>query len=271
MTIAELKLFFSQDARTVLAHPGLAQFGQSLLDCLESGELRVASRDAAGDWQVNAWVKTGILSLFRISGIQAYPDWPGGANDKALFPPRNMELAAKVRLVPGGSAVRRGACVQPGVVIMPPAYINVGAWVGTNSMVDSHALVGSCAQVGADVHLSAGVQVGGVLEPAGKRPVIIEDGCFLGALSGLFEGVLMRERAVLAPGVILTASTTIYDLVFGRELCGEVPPAAVVVPGSRRARGAWAEQRGLSLYAPCIVKYRDSSTDAATCLEEALR
>jgi 2,3,4,5-tetrahydropyridine-2-carboxylate N-succinyltransferase len=271
MTIAELKLFFSQDTKTISVHPGLADYGKTLLDLLQSGELRTATRDTDGNWQVNAWVKAGILCLFRASELELFPAWPGGASDKSLFPPRHLSMKDKVRMVPGGSAVRRGACVQPGVVIMPPAYINVGAWVGANTMVDSHALVGSCAQVGANVHLSAGAQIGGVLEPAGKRPVIVEDGCFLGALSGLFEGIVMRERAVLAPGVILTASTTIFDLVVGREWRGEIPPAAVVVPGSRPAGGAWAQERGLALYAPCIVKYRDTSTDAATCLEEALR
>ncbi len=160
---------------------------------------------------------------------------------------------------------------ERGVVVMPPAYINVGAWVGACSMVDSHALVGSCAQIGERVHLSAGAQIGGVLEPAGARPVIVEDDSFIGALSGLFEGVVVRNRAVLAPGTILTASTTLYDLVEARELRGEVPAGAVVVPGSRPARSAYAAERGISLYAPCIVKYRDAKTDAATALEGALR
>jgi 2,3,4,5-tetrahydropyridine-2-carboxylate N-succinyltransferase len=167
--------------------------------------------------------------------------------------------------------VRRGARLEEGVVVMPPSYINVGAFVGRGTMVDSHALVGSCAQVGARVHVSAGVQVGGVLEPAGARPVIVEDGCFLGALSGLFEGVLLREGAVLAPGTILTSSTVIRDLVRGRELRGEVPAGAVVVPGSRPATGSYATAAGISLYVPCVVKYRDAGTDAATALEEALR
>ncbi|MEI6876069.1 MAG: 2,3,4,5-tetrahydropyridine-2,6-dicarboxylate N-succinyltransferase, partial [Spirochaetota bacterium] len=180
-------------------------------------------------------------------------------------------LASNVRLVPGGSSIRRGAYVAPGVVMMPPAYINVGAWVGAGTMVDSHALVGSCAQIGERVHLSAAAQVGGVLEPAGARPVVVEDDCFVGALSGLFEGVVVRRRAVLAPGVILTGSTVLFDLVKGRELRGEVPEGAVVVPGSRPARGDYATTRGICLYAPCIVKYRDADTNAATALEEALR
>jgi 2,3,4,5-tetrahydropyridine-2-carboxylate N-succinyltransferase len=154
---------------------------------------------------------------------------------------------------------------------MPPAYINVGAHVGAGTMVDSHALVGSCAQIGERVHLSAAAQVGGVLEPVGARPVIVEDGCFIGALSGLFEGVILRARAVLAPGVVITASTTLYDLVNGKELRGEVPEGAVVVPGSRPAAGEFAAARRIQLYAPCIVKYRDVDTNVATVLEEALR
>ncbi len=191
--------------------------------------------------------------------------------DKSTFPPRAFCLEDSVRLVPGGSSVRRGARLAPGVVVMPPSYINVGATVGAGSMVDSHVLVGSCAWVGERVHLSAGVQVGGVLEPPQARPVVIEDDCFVGALSGLFEGIVLRKRVVLAPGIILTSSTTIYDLVNGREFRGEIPEGAVVVPGSRPARGAYAEKNGVSLYAPCIVKYRDGKTDAAVVLEEALR
>ena len=154
---------------------------------------------------------------------------------------------------------------------MPPAYVNVGAWVGAGTLVDSHALVGSCAQIGARVHLSAGAQIGGVLEPIGARPVIIEDDVFVGGLAGVFEGVLVRARAVLAAGVILTGSTVIYDLVHVRELRHEVPEGAVVVPGTRRAGGDFAHRRGLMLSTPIIVKYRDANTDAATALEEALR
>ncbi len=176
-----------------------------------------------------------------------------------------------VRMVPGGSSVRRGAHVARGVVVMPPAFVNVGAFVGEGTMVDSHALVGSCAQIGRRVHLSAGAQVGGVLEPVNARPVIVEDEVFVGALCGLFEGVVVRERAVLASGVILTASTVVFDLVQEREWTREIPAGAVVVPGVRPARGAFAVSRGIGLSAPCIVKYRDARTDAATALESALR
>ena len=242
----------------------------ALLDALEDGSVRAATRDSDGGWQAHAWVKRGILAAFRTSETVEL-DWPGGAVDRSLVPARRMGLGDGVRVVPGGSSVRRGAHLAPGTVVMPPSYVNVGAHVGAGSMVDSHVLVGSCAQVGEGVHLSAAVQLGGVLEPVGARPVVVEDRVFVGAQCGLYEGVVVRADAVLAPGVVLTAGTTVYDLVHERELQGEVPEGAVVVPGSRPARGRWAAEQGLSLYAPVIVKYRDSSTDAATVLEESLR
>jgi len=269
--LSVLEAFYGRPMEDILADPLLPRIHESLLSALEAGLARAAFPDPSGAWRVRPWVKTAILAGFRFSGIEAFPAWPGGARDKAAFPPRAIAAGDGVRLVPGGSAVRRGAHLGKGVVVMPPAYINVGAWIGEGTMVDSHALVGSCAQVGERVHLSAGVQVGGVLEPAGALPVIVEDEAFLGGLCALFEGVVVRRRAVLAPATIISASTTLYDLVRGRECRGEVPEGAVVVPGSRPARGAWAEERGISLYAPCIVKYRDGGTDAATVLEEALR
>jgi len=271
MRLTALASFFSRPIDEIVLDVDAATACGELLQALESGEARAANCLEGGGWCANTWVKTGILSVFRLSGLAEFPAWPGGAVDKTAFSPRTLTLADGVRNVPGGTSVRRGARLCPGVVLMPPSFVNVGAWVGAGTMVDSHALVGSCAQVGERVHLSAGVQVGGVLEPAGALPVIIEDGCFLGALSGLFEGVVLKARAVLAPGVILTASTTVYDLVQGRELKGEIPEGAVVVPGTRPAKGDWAMARGLSLYAPCIVKYRDAGTDAATALEAALR
>jgi 2,3,4,5-tetrahydropyridine-2-carboxylate N-succinyltransferase len=255
----------------VLADPALPEARDSLLDALEAGRIRSADRRPDGSWSANAWVKFAILAGFRSTETVEYPAWPGGVVDKSAYPPRVFRLEDGVRIVPGGSSVRRGARVEAGVVIMPPAYINVGAWVGEGTMVDSHAIVGSCAQVGKRVHLSAAAQIGGVLEPAGALPVVVEDDCFVGALCGLFEGVLVRSRAVLATGTVITASTAIYDLVNGRELRGEVPEGAVVAPGSRPARGEYARERGISLYAPCIVKYRDGRTDAATALENALR
>jgi len=268
---SSLDEFYSRPMEAILADPGLPSAREELLDALEAGEIRSASRSPDGTWTANAWVKSAILAGFRSTGMVELPGWPGGAVEKAAYPPRRFGAADGVRVVPGGSSVRRGSHVEPGVVIMPPAYINVGAWIGSGSMVDSHALVGSCAQIGERVHLSAAAQVGGVLEPAGARPVVVEDECFVGALCGLFEGVVVRSRAVLAPGTLITASTRLYDLVNGLELLGEVPEGAVVVPGSRPARGEYAVSRGIALYAPCIVKYRDLKTEAATALEEALR
>ncbi|MEN6477597.1 MAG: 2,3,4,5-tetrahydropyridine-2,6-dicarboxylate N-succinyltransferase [Rectinema sp.] len=247
-----------------------AEVWEFFLDSLEKGDIAATERDSGGEWRAVRWVKAAILSGFRAGGIAAC-DWPGGAFDRPAFPPRRFTEADGIRVVPGGSSARRGAHIARGVVMMPPSYVNVGAFVGEGTMIDSHVLVGSCARIGSRVHLSAGVQVGGVLEPPQARPVIVEDGVFVGALCGLFEGVVLRERAVLAPGVILTAASRIYDLVRCVELRGEVPSGAVVVPGSRPAKGEWAHSEGLSLQAPCIVKYRDSGTDAGVALEEALR
>lgn len=271
MQAPQLRVFFERPLDVILADPALTVALEALLTALEQGEARAATCTPEGLWLANPWVKTGILAGFRATATAQIPGWPGPAFDRTAFPPRCFNLADGVRLVPGGSAVRRGAFVASGVVIMPPAYVNVGAFVGEGTMVDSHALVGSCAQIGQRVHLSAAAQVGGVLEPAGALPVVVEDDAFVGGLCGLFEGVVVRRRAVLAPGVLLTGSTHIHDLVNGRELMREVPEGAVVVPGTRPARGAYATAFGLSLAAPCIVKYRDSRTDAATALEEALR
>ncbi|HLO67053.1 MAG TPA: 2,3,4,5-tetrahydropyridine-2,6-dicarboxylate N-succinyltransferase [Holophaga sp.] len=263
--------FYARPLEAILSDPALGEVFPRLLDALEAGEVRAAQRGADGAWHANPWVKTAILAGFRTSATREIPGWPGPCFDREAYPPRALGLEDGVRLVPGGSAVRRGAHVAKGVVIMPPAYVNVGAFVDEGTMVDSHALVGSCAQVGKRVHLSAGVQVGGVLEPAGALPVVVEDEAFVGGLCGLFEGVVVSRRAVLAPGVLLTASTRIYDLVNERELTRVVPEGAVVVPGSRPGPGAFALNRRLNLSAPCIVKYRDARTEAATALEEALR
>lgn len=247
--------------------------GEELLAALEAGTVRAAEPQGDGCWRVVPWVKQGILDLFRSS-----PVIPMGVfRDKAAFPLQEFDQDSGVRLVPGGSAVRRGAHLGPGVVCMPPMYVNVGAHVGAGSMIDSHALVGSCAQVGCEVHLSAAAQLGGVLEPAGARPVIIEDRAFVGAGVLVLEGVRVGSRAVLAAGVALAANTVLYDLVNEREVRGsreeplEVPPGAVVVPGMRPAGGGYARRIGLSQACALIVKYRTSSTDAATALEEALR
>ncbi|MBI4541150.1 MAG: 2,3,4,5-tetrahydropyridine-2,6-dicarboxylate N-succinyltransferase [Gemmatimonadetes bacterium] len=249
-----------------------------LLHALSTGALRAAEPAADGDWKAVAWVKAGILLAFRLGRIRRYDGQPAEYFDRDTLPLRRTDgVRENVRIVPGGSSVREGAYLGPGVVIMPPAYVNVGAYVGEATMIDSHALVGSCAQIGARVHISAGAQIGGVLEPVGARPVIVEDEVLVGGNAGIFEGTLVRRRAVIGPGVALTASTPLYDLVHGTVQRSErnhpltVPEGAVVVPGSRPAPGAFAERLGLHLYAPLIVKYRDQKTDAATALESALR
>ena len=248
-----------------------------LLDALTRGEVRSAVKED-GEWQAVEWVKTGILLAFRIGQIREFPARPSPYYDKDTLPLRNTRgIEENIRIVPGGSSVRAGAFLGENVIIMPPAFVNIGAYVGRDTMIDSHALVGSCAQVGERVHLSAGAQLGGVLEPVGLRPVIVEDDAMIGGNTGVFEGTLVGERAVLAPGVQLTSSTTVYDLVLGKSYRGTldhpltIPPGAVVVPGSRAANNEFAQEHGVQLYAPVIVKYRDASTNAATALEDALR
>ncbi len=251
---------------------------EDLLSALESGEVRAAEPDGER-WVVNAWVKQGILLGFRLSENAASSAPPiFHFRDRRVFGTWSpADPARNVRIVPGGTTVRRGAFLADGVVIMPPAYVNVGAWVGTGTMIDSHALVGSCAQVGRRVHVSAAAQIGGVLEPVGAAPVVVEDEVLVGGGCGIYEGTRVRSRAVLASGVILTRSVAIYDLPrgeihrAGRDRGLEVPAGAVVVPGARPARGSFAEEQGIHLQTPVIVKYRDESTDAASALEEALR
>lgn len=246
---------------------------------LNRGELRAAQRGDDGVWRVNAWVKRAILVGFRMGRLADMSPGKTGPRffDKHTYPLHDFGVEHNVRIVPGGSSIRDGAHVAAGVVIMPPSYINVGAFVDTGTMVDSHVLVGSCAQVGRHVHLSAAVQVGGVLEPAGAVPVVIEDEAFLGGGCGVYEGTIVRRRAVLASGVILSGSTPVYDTVRGEvyrrtpERPLEIPENAVVVPGTRPAESEHGRKWGLSLYAPIIVKYRDEKTDAATTLESVLR
>ena len=249
----------------------------ALMDVLTRGVVRSARR-VGDEWQAVEWVKTGILLAFRIGRVREFPAAPAPFFDKDTLPLRETRgVEENIRLVPGGTSVRSGAFLAKDVIIMPPAFVNVGAYVGQGTMIDSHALVGSCAQVGRRVHLSAGAQLGGVLEPVGLRPVIVEDDVLIGGNVGVFEGTLVGKRAVLAPGVQLTASTTVYDLVReetyratpGKPLT--IPDGSVVVPGAREASGPFAGHHGIHLYAPIIVKYRDASTDAATALEEALR
>ena len=266
----------SQDGHN--ADPDEARTAVSaLMDALTRGAVRAARKDGE-EWQAVEWVKSGILLAFRIGRVREFSAAPAPYFDKDTLPPRDTRgVDENIRLVPGGTSVRSGAFLGKNVIIMPPAFVNVGAYVGQSTMIDSHALVGSCAQVGQRVHLSAGAQLGGVLEPVGLRPVIVEDDAMIGGNVGVFEGTQVGERAVLAPGVQLTSSTTVYDLVRGEtyravsEQPLTIPPGAVVVPGAREASGAFAYEHGIHLYAPIIVKYRDASTDAATALEEALR
>jgi 2,3,4,5-tetrahydropyridine-2-carboxylate N-succinyltransferase len=257
---------------------------EQLLERLESGAARAAVRGEDGAWRAVPWVKQGILLAFRTGTIVRFgdDDAPGAHPvfrflDKHTLPPRVFEPEDGVRIVPGGSSIRRGTYIAPGVICMPPMYVNVGAWVGAGSMVDSHALVGSCAQVGERVHLSAAVQVGGVLEPVNAAPVIIEDDVIVGGNCGVYEGTVVRERAVLGAGVVLTRGTPVYDLVRETICRGsadrplEIPAGAVVVPGARAVRSEWGSAQSLSLQTPVIVKYRDSRTDTATALEAWLR
>jgi 2,3,4,5-tetrahydropyridine-2,6-dicarboxylate N-succinyltransferase len=246
-------------------------------DALTQGKIRAAEK-REGRWVVNTWVKKGILLGFRLGELSEMGD--GSALsfvDKDTFPARHFTVADRVRLVPGGSSVRLGAYVAPSVICMPPMFVNVGAYVDEGTMVDSHALVGSCAQIGKRVHLSAGAQVGGVLEPINAAPVIIEDDVLVGGNCGIYEGTLVRSRAVLGAGTILTRSTPLYDIVRGEVYRAsddkglEVPENAVVVPGSRAVRKGKAAEWNLSLYTPVIVKYRDEKTDQRIELEDWLR
>ena len=250
---------------------------REVIEQLNSGTIRSASRDTEGQWNANGWVKKGILLGFKLGDLVAYghPLFP--FFDKDTYPLKPLSITSQVRIVPGGSAVRTGCYLAPGVVCMPPMYVNVGAYVDEGTLIDSHALVGSCAQIGKRVHLSAAAQIGGVLEPIGALPVIVEDDVFVGGNCGVYEGCILRERVVLAPGVVLTGATRIYDLVHERIIGREgdqpleVPAGAVVVPGSRAVSSPFGSTHGLALYTPVIVKYRDAKTDAATSLESALR
>jgi 2,3,4,5-tetrahydropyridine-2-carboxylate N-succinyltransferase len=252
---------------------------ERLLAALERGDLRAAERGEDGVWRAVPWVKQGILLAFRAGRLveMSPPDSPFHFFDKHTIPTQTFGVSQGVRIVPGGSSIRRGAHVARGVVCMPPMYVNVGAFIDEATMIDSHALVGSCAQIGARVHLSAAAQVGGVLEPIHAAPVVIEDDVFVGGNCGVYEGTVVRERAVLASGVILTRAVPVFDLVRetvyraaeGRPL--EIPAGAVVVPGSRTVSSGWGAEQGLALQTPVIVKYRDRGTEASTALEEWLR
>ena len=261
-----------EEARTVFAE---------LRTALSQGEVRAAEPDpeASTGWRVNVWVKQGILLGFR-HGVLCDASFDHGRFsffDKDTLPLKPLDIGAGVRIVPGGSAVRDGAYLGRGVIAMPPMYVNIGAYVGDGTMIDSHALVGSCAQVGRQVHVSAGAQIGGVLEPVGALPVIVEDDVLLGGNTGLYDGAVVKRRAVIGAGTVLTGSTPVYDLPNGRILRPQagtplvVPEGAVVVPGARAVKVGAGREWGLSLATPVIVKYRDEKTDARTELETWLR
>jgi 2,3,4,5-tetrahydropyridine-2-carboxylate N-succinyltransferase len=261
----------------------------SILDELDAGRRRAAVPDptAPGGWRVDAEVQAAILDRFRDRATATWSVGPFGFRDRVGLPVRALldgptavdalEAGRPWRIVPGGTSVRAGVRLGRGVVIMPPSFVNVGAWIGDDSMLDSHVLVGSCAQIGAGVHLAAGVTIGGVLEPPGARPVIVGDGAFVGAGCRLLEGVMVGDGAVIGAGVVLTGTSRLYDLVRDRVLVGTadeplvVPPRAVVIPGSRRLSGSFAEAHGLAATAALVIKDRDAGTDARTALEEALR
>jgi 2,3,4,5-tetrahydropyridine-2-carboxylate N-succinyltransferase len=257
----------------------LARVVNQLLEALESAAVRSAVRGADGTWRAVPWVKRGILVGFRFGKLADLS--PGGDAfsfvDKDTIPPQRFGTERNVRIVPGGSTIRRGVYVGPGVVCMPPMFVNVGAYVGAGTMVDSHALIGSCAQVGERCHVSAAAQIGGVLEPVNASPVIVEDNVIVGGNCGVYEGTVVRANAVLAAGVVLTRGTPVYDLVRERvyrasaEVPLEIPSGAVVVPGARAVKDGWGAAQGLSLQTPVIVKYRDEKTDVATALEGWLR
>jgi 2,3,4,5-tetrahydropyridine-2-carboxylate N-succinyltransferase len=284
--------FFAAGPSAIGNKDALAAFHE-LRDALEAGTLRSASPDpnSPTGWTVNAWVKRGILLGFRLGTLQdmtinGFKNLSSGLFstpptmsfvDKSTYPARTFNEDQGIRIVPGGSSVRSGAYLAKGVVMMPPAYVNVGAYVDEGTMIDSHALVGSCAQIGKRVHLSAAAQIGGVLEPINASPVIIEDDCLIGGNTGVYEGTIVRTRAVLAAGTILTRGTPVYDLPNNTILKATtetpliIPSGAVVVPGSRAIQTEPGKSLGLSVYTPIIVKYRDEKTDLSTALEDLLR
>jgi len=273
-----IETFFAAGPSAIGNPDAMAAFLE-LREGLEAGTLRSASPDpnSPTGWRVNAWVKRGILLGFRLGHLEAVEGGVLHCVDKHTYPTRKFTPEQNIRIVTGGSAVRAGAYLAPGVVVVPPAYINTGAYVDEGTMVDSHALVGSCAQIGKRVHLSAAAQIGGVLEPINASPVIIEDDCLIGGNTGVYEGTIVRSRAVLAAGTILTRGTPVYDLPNNIILKASaetpliIPSGAVVVPGSRAIQTEPGKSLGLSVYTPIIVKYRDEKTDLSTALEDLLR
>ncbi len=255
---------------------GASERFQDVLSRLESGEIRAAEKKD-GEWIVNVSVKETILEGFRLGTLSDMSEGRFSFFDKDTYPVKKFTLADKVRIVPGGSSVRRGAYLAPSVIVMPPSFVNVGAYVDEGTMIDSHALVGSCAQIGKNVHIAAAAQIGGVLEPAGALPVIVEDNVFIGGNCGIYEGVVLEKNCVLGTGVILNKSIPIFDAVNDRWIKADakgrvtVPEAAVVVAGSRPLKRDAALRAGVQIYCPVIVKYRDAGTSASVSLEDALR
>ena len=247
-----------------------------VLEALEKGELRVAEK-VDGQWKVNRQVKEVILAGFRLGTVTEMSQGRFSFFDKDTFPLRQFKADDGVRIVPGGSSIRRGAYLAPGSIVMPPSYVNVGAYVGEGTMVDSHVTIGSCAQVGRHIHISASTQIGGVLEPAGALPTIIEDGAFVGGNCGIYEGTIVQEGAVIASGVVITSSTALFDATTGefvpRNADGRVvvPRGAVVVSGSKPLKRGPGAGSGVALYCPVIVKYRDEKTAGSVSLEDLLR
>jgi 2,3,4,5-tetrahydropyridine-2-carboxylate N-succinyltransferase len=276
-----IELFYPQDISKVDHQQALQTFNE-LKFFLNNGEVRSASpvndtNNPIG-WMVNEWVKKGIILGFRLGEmIDASLDEHFRFFDKSTLTLKKITQDSGVRIVPGGTSIRDGVFLAKGTIVMPPAYINIGSYVDEGTMIDSHALVGSCAQIGKHVHLSAASQIGGVLEPIGALPVIVEDNVFIGGNCGIYEGTVVKKHAVIATGVHITRSTPVYDLVNGTIIRSSnitpiiIPECAVVIPGSRAIDHPFAKQHNLSAYAPIIVKYRDASTDAATVLESSLR
>ncbi len=279
MLQADIEALFDQKPETY-TEEHLRLF-ESFKEALNRGEVRAAERDpsAASGWRVNAWVKKGVLLGFRMGALVDMSVDPARQPffDKATYPVKRLSVADAVRMVPGGSSIRDGCYVGRGVTCMPPMYINVGAWVGEGTLVDSHALVGSCAQVGRNCHISAAAQIGGVLEPVGALPVIVEDEVLVGGNCGIYEGTVVKRRAVLGTGTVLNRSTPVYDLVRGAVYTATdaepliVPEEAVVVAGARAIQHGRGKEWGISLYTPVIVKYRDARTDSKIQLEDLLR
>ena len=275
---ADIERYFAAGADAIGDQAAMNAFLE-LRGALNAGRVRAAEPDPATSlgWRVNTWVKQGILLGFRLGTLVHMGGDELSFVDKSTYPARRFSLDETVRVVPGGSAIREGAFLGRGVVCMPPMYVNAGAYVDEGTMVDSHALVGSCAQIGKRVHLSAAAQIGGVLEPVNATPVIIEDDVLIGGNTGVYEGTLVRRRAVLAAGTILTRGTPVYDIVRGEVLRASrteplvIPEGAVVVPGARELKRGAGPAWGLSLYTPVIVKYRDDKTDLSATLEDLLR